>query len=294
MNEEQNNVKKENNNIVMIIAVIVVVVAVAVFVYFMVSKNNNKDNPTNNPGEPEVKALYNMNQKDLVTFSHKYCNSELKEIAADSKTVKINYPVFTGTDETITNLNAEILERVNGYVDNFIIDGRDVNNEELQNSQECVFVNVATDNTMKRYDNYEHMDYKVIETEGYLFAVESFHLEMAGGRAGTDVFNVYNIDKKTGKVIENKEIIKNVTNIVEVENLIVSYVEKDENKEYEYLEKEIYNKVISKLKEKIEKDDYKLYYEENGNIVIVLNELENWSTYRFMYDITTKTVSVYQ
>ena len=59
---------------------------------------------------------------------------------------------------------------------------------------------------MKRYDYYERMDYKVIETEDYLFALESFYLEMAVGIAGTNVFNIYNINKKKVKLLKIKKL----------------------------------------------------------------------------------------
>lgn len=289
MNEEKNK-----NNTMVYLVVAIVVIALAVMGYFIFAKKDGIDKPVIKPNEPQTNQLYSMEQKELVKFTHKGCNSELKELDDAAKTVKINYPVFKGTDETITNLNNTIAERVKGYVENFILDGVEIQKEEIENNAEfCNYLNVLDNNSIISYATYEHLDYSIIEVDNYLFAVEFFYLEMGSGRGGTDVFNVFTIDKTTGKVIENNDVIATISNIAEIKNLITSYVEKDENQEYDYIEKTEFNKMVNSLKTKLEKNEYKVYYEKNGNIVFVINDLGMWSTYRFMYDATAKTISVY-
>ena len=94
--------------------------------YFLLKTDN-----TQKPVEPSIekpKGLYAMNKKELVSFTHKVCNGELKEIS--NSPVIINYPVFNGTDESIAALNTKIQDKVNAYLENYVLDSTEITEEE--------------------------------------------------------------------------------------------------------------------------------------------------------------------
>ena len=284
MNEEQN--KKSNT---LLIVVIIIVAVVGVILGYFLLKTDNTQKPVE-PGIEKPKGLYAMNKKELVSFTHKVCNGELKEIS--NSTVLINYPVFNGTDESIAALNTKIQDKVNAYLENYVLDSTEITEEDVKQSGEvCNFVIKTKDNKMTKSDYYEHLDYEVVENGNYLYIIEYFHLENVDGRVDTDVFNVYNLDKTTLKEVANQDVIKK-QNIADAKNKIIKFVEEDTEKNYDYMDAATKTKFKNTLQDRLNKNEFKFYYVADGNMVFTFNEIDMWSTYELMYDVTNNTILI--
>ena len=77
---------------------------------------------------------------------------------------------------------------------------------------ECNYVIKLSDNKMESNSYYEYLDYEIMDKEDYMYIVEYFHARNTSGSIGDDIFNIYNIDKKSGKVVENKDIVNSIKN----------------------------------------------------------------------------------
>lgn len=284
---------KKNNNILIIVIAVIALVAIIAAV-LLLKGNGGTPNSPSTPSDDQPSAPYTFEQKDLITFTHKVCEKKLTELSGSEGLIKVKYPIINSKDETVVNLNNLILDRVSNYITNYKLDDKEITEEDVKNyAEECNFVIKTSDDKMKSNSYYEYIDYEIIDKEDYMYIVEYFRVRNVSGSLGNDIFNIYNIDKKTGKVIDNKDIVKNMKNKEEIKNKILSFVDTNRKLDYEYLTDDEVKKFTNELKNKIDKNEFKLYSDSEGNDVMIFNELLNFSTYGFIYNQTQQTVTLY-
>lgn len=291
MNENTSENKKNNNVLIIVIVIIALAAIIATFLMF---KNNggNQKNPST-PGDDQPQAPYTFEQKELITFTHKVCEGKLTELSDNEGTIKVKYPIINSKDETVVNLNNLISERVNDYVKNYNLDKKEITEEDIKNyTGECNYVIKSSDNKMESNSYYEYLDYEIMDKEDYMYIVEYFYVRNTSGSIGDDIFNIYNIDKKTGKVVENKEVVNGIKNKEEIKNKIVSFIETNRKTDYDYLNDKEIKEFVNEVKTKMDKNDFKVYSDEDGNTVFVFNELLFFTTYRFVLDKNQQTISI--
>lgn len=293
-------VKKQNNNIGLIVILVLIIIALVGYIIYtklsentenpvvnnnVLTKNDDIKNESNTDNIVYNDITYKLEKTDVITLKYIYHAGEGTEKYESPFVQKVEYPVFSGGDDSISELNNKIKNSVNTFIEDFKNSG--VEQKKYDGSLGYIS---EDSNGKKLFYRSVDMSYDIVETEKYIQIFEY----ISDDTDGTGIYkniNIYTIDKKGKKYLKNDEFINNVDNIEEIKDSLITYIK--ENDEI-YLPDSVSdkNEYISIIENYLDNNNFMLKfenYEDEGNYVFWFEFEEDFSKYEaYIYSIETK------
>lgn len=293
-------VKKQNNNIGLIVILVLIIIALVGYIIYtklsentetpvvnnnVSTKNDDIKNESNTDNKIYDDITYKLEETDVITYKYSYRAGEGTEKYEPPFVEKVKYPVFSGGDDSISELNNKIKNSVNTFIENFKNSG--VEQKKYDGSEGYIS---EDSNGKKLFYRSVDMFYHIAETEEYIQIFE----DISDDTDGTGIYknkNIYTIDKKGKKYLKNNEFINNIENIEEIKDSLITYIkEKDEI----YLRDGISdkNKYISIIEDRLDNNNFMFEFENFEDIenYVFWFEFEDFYKYDvYVYSIETKS-----
>lgn len=282
--------KKENRKYIIIISILSILLLISfIFViilgryyYKNITKPQyglgipNNSNSCSSEDIEKIDIVYIMDKKKIVEFD-KYGEEYLDKYQGRKY---ISYPVLLGEHNSVIDLNDKIKDKVDTYINNFYLDGEVI--DETIESDELCFVKVL-DGTQKNYCNYLTLKYDVYENDRYISIVEDEILESENASGDISLNDIYIVDKTTGMVVSNDEVIKNMNNLSLMKNNLIKYVKENYTSfsYYDVWEVEL-NDFIADLDILLSTNSFKVFF-ENESVYFYFNKIQGVEDVVFKY-----------
>lgn len=191
----------------------------------------------------------------------------------------LEYPVLKTTKKELIDLNTKIKEKVEKNLE-------DLNNyESLSDDPDetvCDVVKMKKSDEKIIFNRLERYEYQIIESQTYLTIIETVKVSSGCASGSEEVENVYNIDKKSHKLVSKETIEMSVDNFDDKLEKLFNFIEKEYVND-DYQESDEQNFI--EIKESIEKGEYHLYYSKDNNLVISFvgySPVSNPNVYEFI------------
>ena len=291
--------KKENKRNIIIIIVLAILLIISLFFVFIFGKYyyENINKPQYGLGIPnvggnscsvdeheKVNIAYIMDKKKLIEFD-KYENEFLDR----ERGIKyIEYPVIIGEHKSVLDLNDRIKEKVDFYINEFESFGEVIDKDT--SLDELCYVEVLSDKTQKNYCNYYTLEYDLYINDKYISIVEDrlFISERATGF--NELNEIYIVDKSSGMVVSNDDVIKNINNLSLMKNNLVKYIKENyENLEYYKFSEISKEDFLADLDILLSTNSFKVFFDENS-IYFYFNKIQGVNNVVFKYSDTWEEV----
>lgn len=295
--------RKENKKLIIIIVIISILLVISLFFaivfgrYYFIKINEpqygldvpNNNTCTNNSDVEKIDVSYVMDKKRIVEFE-KY-GEEFLDKYQGRKYIK--YPVILGEHNSVLDLNDKIKDKVDNYIDEFYLGGEIIN--ASSNVKDLCYVDVLEDGSQKNYCNYLSLQYTVFENDKYISVIEDEILNVENSSGDIKLNDIYTIDKSTGIVVSNEDVVKNMGNLSLMKNNLVKYV-KENYSTFSYFDVwEIKQEnFVADLDILLSTSGFKVFFEENTvyfyfskiqgvDDIVFRYKNEEWEEYSSMY-----------
>ena len=266
--------KKENKKYVVAVIVLSILLLVALIFLFILGRYYYKDinkpeyglgdtNLGNNScsmGDVEkIDISYIMDKKKMVEFD----KLEGKFLDKYQGRKYIEYPVIIGAHNSILDLNDKIKEKVDAYINDFASAGEIINNET--NPDEICYVKVLDDKTQINYCSYYSLEYDIYTSDKYISIIEDrvFNTEIATGFS--ELSEIYTVDKSTGIVVSNEDVVKDINNLSIMKNDLIKYIKENYiNLEYYKVSEISKEDFLADLDILLSTNSFKVFFEDES------------------------------
>lgn len=261
---------------VLLIILFIGLISLVVFNTMLKKEKQNNDNTTTTTTtnlNVNLPIKYEMKKKEVIKFEF---NENFMESQTDA-TEYIEYPVISGEDKSIENLNKTILQNVDTTINKIKDEGKIVENNEYNN---LCYLKVQDDGKKREYCNYTLMEYEIKDSTKYLTIIEEDWYVSLNGTGSQSPRNFYVIDKESGKVVSNDDLIFSIKNISTLENTLKTYFVENYS---DFSSNDVKKLYVEMFNEEIDNKNYLVYFDSEDTLVFYFQGIQQAENLLFGY-----------